>query len=91
MKLLGPRSLGGPTVVTGALGLDLAFVRTVARRLAEEQVFTTLVVSPDAIFAAAYGAALLAARRYLSVRGSAARRGAVPRRHSPQASRLILN
>lgn len=91
-KLLGALAPTGPTMVTGAMALNLGFVRILARRLAEDRMSTTLLVSPDAIFAAAYGAALLAARRYLRVMGADARRPAAFGLRRPlQIGRLILN
>jgi activator of 2-hydroxyglutaryl-CoA dehydratase len=91
-KLLGVLALDGPTVVTGAMALNLGFMRILARRLADERMSTTLLVLPDAIFAAAYGAALLAARRYRRVMGSEARRPTVFGQRRPSLpGRLILN
>ena len=91
-KLLGTLALDGPTFVTGALALNLGFVRILAARLVEVRLLTRLVVLPDAIFAAAYGAALLAARRYLRVVGADARREAASeRRRLSPVDRLILN
>ena len=91
-KLLGTLAPTGPTVVTGAMALNLGFVRILARRLAEDRMNTTLSFLPDAIFAAAYGAALLAARRYLRVMGAEARRPAAFGQRPPlQIGRLILN
>jgi activator of 2-hydroxyglutaryl-CoA dehydratase len=91
-KLLATLALDGPTMVTGAPALNLGFVRVLAGRLADERIATTLLVPPDAIFAAAYGAGLLAARRYLRVMASDARRESAPEgRRSPRTGRLILN
>jgi activator of 2-hydroxyglutaryl-CoA dehydratase len=91
-KLLGTLPVDGPTVLTGAMALNLGFVRVLASRLVEDRVNTTLLVLPDAIFAAAYGAALLAARRYLRVMGAPSRREAAVRRfRPPSGGRLILN
>jgi activator of 2-hydroxyglutaryl-CoA dehydratase len=91
-KLLRTLPLDGPTVLTGALALDRGFVRALAARLREDGIPTRLLVLPDAIFAAAYGAALLAARRYLVATGSDARSGATSGRHPRlQMDRLTLN
>jgi activator of 2-hydroxyglutaryl-CoA dehydratase len=91
-KLLGALALGGPTVITGALALNQGFVRVLARRLAEDRSSTTLLVRPDAIFAAAYGAALLAARRYRRATGPNASSAPSSERRPPlRVGRLILN
>jgi activator of 2-hydroxyglutaryl-CoA dehydratase len=69
-QLIAKLDVQGPTVIAGAMGMDVSFVRILARRLEEDAVSATLLVSPHAIFAGAYGAALLARRRYLRVLGS---------------------
>jgi hypothetical protein len=84
--------IDGLTAVTGALALDLDFVHVLERRFIDDRVGATLLISPEAIFAGAYGAGLLAAGRFLRVLGSQARRGAtVNRRRLRGVERLLLN
>jgi benzoyl-CoA reductase subunit D len=62
-------AVAGPTAVTGARAIDAGFVRALARRLVDDGLDVTLLASPDAIFAGAYGAALRAADRFRRVLG----------------------
>ena len=68
-SLAGSLATGGKVVLTGEMVLDTAFVQRLwSRLLAQSNV--PLLVSPEAIFAGAYGAAILAARRFTRISGS---------------------
>jgi len=54
----------GGAVLTGGMVLDARFAAALRRRLAAELPSVELLISPEGPFAGAYGAALLAARRY---------------------------
>jgi benzoyl-CoA reductase subunit D len=62
--LLCSPALGGKVVVTGEMVLDTGLVQRLWSRLLALQSNVSLLLSPDAIFAGAYGAAILAARRF---------------------------
>jgi hypothetical protein len=62
--LLCSPALGGKVVLTGEMVLDPGVVQRLWSRLLALQSNVSLLISPDAIFAGAYGAAILAARRF---------------------------
>lgn len=76
-KLMQGLSLEGPTAITGAMAVDLSFLDVLARRLVDDRSEMVLLSAPDAVFTGAYGAALLAARRFLRA-ASSRRRVDVP-------------
>jgi len=57
-------AIDGKVVLTGGMVLDPDFVHGLWRRLLGSESNIALLVSPDGIFAGAYGAAILAARRF---------------------------
>ncbi len=63
MLLCSP-ALGGKVVLTGEMVLDAGVVQRLWSRLLALQSNVSLLISPQAIFAGAYGAAILAARRF---------------------------
>jgi activator of 2-hydroxyglutaryl-CoA dehydratase len=54
---------GGKVVLTGGTVLDAAFVHSLWSRLVTSASNISLLISPEGVFAGAYGAAILAARR----------------------------
>jgi benzoyl-CoA reductase subunit D len=74
-KLMQALSLDGPTAITGALAGDASFLDALARRLVDERLEAVLLSAPDAVFTGAFGAALLAARRFLRAVSSRPRVG----------------
>jgi benzoyl-CoA reductase subunit D len=64
MKLLRSLSVDGGVVLTGGMALDADFVRSLWCCLLQAESNVSLLISPEAIFAGAYGAAILAARRF---------------------------
>lgn len=54
----------GPAVLTGGMVLDASFVSTLISRIADSCLHIQLLVRQEGLYAGAYGAALLAARRY---------------------------
>jgi benzoyl-CoA reductase subunit D len=54
----------GKIALTGGMVRDADFVRSLWNRLLESESSVSLLVSPEAVFAGAYGAAILAARRF---------------------------
>jgi len=54
----------GSVVLTGGMVLDASFVSTLMSRITDSHLPMQLLVCPEALYAGAYGAALLAARRY---------------------------
>jgi benzoyl-CoA reductase subunit D len=62
--LLCSPALGGKVVLTGEMVLDPDLLQRLWSRLLVLQSNVSLLISPDAIFAGAYGAAILAARRF---------------------------
>ncbi len=62
--LLGAFAVEGKVVLTGGMALDLGFVHGLRSRLLQSESNVSLLISPDALFAGAYGAAILAARRF---------------------------
>ena len=61
--LLGSAAMGGKAVLTGDTVLDTEFLQRLWSRLLALQGNVSLLISPEAIFAGAFGAAILAARR----------------------------
>jgi activator of 2-hydroxyglutaryl-CoA dehydratase len=51
-------------VLTGGIVRDADFVHSLWGRLLTPESKVSLLISPDAVFAGAYGAAILAARRF---------------------------
>jgi benzoyl-CoA reductase subunit D len=84
LKLLRSLAVDGKTVLTGGMVLDAGLVRSLWRRLLESGSNVSLLISPEAIFAGAYGAAILAARRFLRVS-----RTVVPVAADPLAQRIL--
>ena len=84
-KLMQALSLDGPTAIAGATAVDLSFLDVLARRLIDDRLETVLLSAPDAVFTGAYGAALLAARRYLRAASSRRRLGASSTFRQPPA------
>jgi benzoyl-CoA reductase subunit D len=64
MELLRSLSVDGGVVLTGGMVLNADFVRSLWYRLLESESDVSLLLSPEAVFAGAYGAAILAARRF---------------------------
>lgn len=64
LTLAGALAAEGKIALTGGMVRDADFVRSLWRRLLESESSIALLVSPDAVFAGAYGAAILAARRF---------------------------
>ena len=62
--LLCSPALGGKVALTGEMVLDPGVVQRLWSRLLALKSNVSLLISPDAIFAGAYGAAILAARRF---------------------------
>jgi activator of 2-hydroxyglutaryl-CoA dehydratase len=81
VKLMHALSLDGPTAITGGMALDARFLDVLARRMSEHRKKAVLLNAADAVFAGAYGAALLAAQRLL--------RAARSQRHPRQSSILL--
>jgi activator of 2-hydroxyglutaryl-CoA dehydratase len=63
MLLCSP-ALGGKVALTGEMVLDPGVVQRIWSTLLALQSNVSLLISPEAIFAGAYGAAILAARRF---------------------------
>jgi len=63
-RLLRRLSLEGPTVLVGGMTMDTRFRTALRCHVAGDTSPIELLVSPEGLFAGAYGAALLAARRY---------------------------
>ena len=63
-SLLRSLSIDGRVVLTGGTVLDADFVRSLWLRMLASENNVSLQISPEAIFAGAYGAAILAARRF---------------------------
>jgi benzoyl-CoA reductase subunit D len=92
IKLLRSLSVDGTVVLTGGMVLDADFVCSLWRRLRESESHVSLLISPEAIFAGAYGAAILAARRFRRVVPSADGVAADPlARRIPRKDRRTLN
>lgn len=62
--LLRALAVEGKVVLTGGMALADGFARSLRSRLLESGSNVSLLISPDALFAGAYGAAILAARRF---------------------------
>jgi benzoyl-CoA reductase subunit D len=62
--LLHSLAIDGKVVLTGGIVRDADFVHNLWSRLLAAESKFSLLISPDAIFAGAYGAAILAARRF---------------------------
>jgi len=77
-ELMRALAIDGPTAITGTTALDATFLGIFARRLIDDQRQSILLTSPDAVFAGAYGAALLAAGRF--------RRAASSQRAQPETT-----
>ena len=89
--LMQALSLDGPTAITGALAVDVRFLSTLAQRLIDDRLAVVLLSSPDAVFTSAYGAALLAARRFLRAAGSRRGKELSPSRAWPWPRPRLLN
>jgi benzoyl-CoA reductase subunit D len=90
-KLMKVLSLDGPTVITGAMAADSSFLHILARRVTNDGLEAVLLSSPDAVFTGAYGAALLAARRFLRATNSRRPRIDVSVGSPSSLGRTILN
>jgi activator of 2-hydroxyglutaryl-CoA dehydratase len=66
-RLLGSLARGAKVVLTGPIVLDAGFVQRLWTRLIASQSNVSLLLSPEGIFAGAYGAAILAARRFTRI------------------------
>jgi len=64
ISLLRSLPIDGKIVLTGGMVLDPDFVRSLWRQLLESESNVSLLISPEAIFAGAFGAAVLAADRF---------------------------
>ena len=64
MTLVRALAAEGKIALTGGMVRDSDFVRSLWCRLLESESSIALLVSPNAVFAGAYGAAILAARRF---------------------------
>ncbi len=64
VRLLSSLTVEGKVALTGGMVLDADFVRSLWCRLLEAESGVSLLISPEAVFAGAYGAAVLAARRF---------------------------
>jgi len=62
--LLRALAVGEKVVITGGMVLDAGFVHSLWRRLVTSENRVSLLISHEAVFAGAYGAAILAARRF---------------------------
>jgi benzoyl-CoA reductase subunit D len=65
--LLRSITIDGKVVLTGGMVLDAGFVQRLWSQLRRLESNVSLLISPDAIFAGAYGAAILAARRVVRI------------------------
>jgi activator of 2-hydroxyglutaryl-CoA dehydratase len=65
--LLASLATESKVALTGEVVLDTAFVQRLWSRLLVLQSNVSLLLSPDAIFTGAYGAAILAARRFTRI------------------------
>jgi benzoyl-CoA reductase subunit D len=61
--LLRALAVGGKVVLTGGMVLDAGFIHGLWSRLVTSENNLSLLISPEGVFAGAYGAAILAARR----------------------------
>jgi benzoyl-CoA reductase subunit D len=84
VRLLSSLRVEGKVVLTGGMVLDADFVRSVWCRLLESETSVSLLISPEAVFAGAYGAAVLAARRFRRIS-----RTADPVAADPVAQKLL--
>ena len=62
--LVGVLSIDGPVAIAGAVASDPTFLGILARQLSDARSKAVLLSSSEGVFAGAYGAALLAARRF---------------------------
>lgn len=62
--LLGALAVGAKVAVTGGMVLDAGFVHSLWSGLVTSENNVSLLISREAVFAGAYGAAILAARRF---------------------------
>lgn len=62
--LLHALAVGEKVVITGGMVLDAGFLHGLWSRLVTSENNVSLLISPEAVFAGAYGAAILAARRF---------------------------
>jgi benzoyl-CoA reductase subunit D len=65
--LLSALAVGGKVVITGGMVLDAGFVHGLWSRLVTSKSSVSLLISPEAVFAGAYGAAILAAHRFCRI------------------------
>ena len=91
-RLMHVLSLEGPTAITGAIAADVSFLGILSRRLTDDRLEAKVLSSPEAVFTGAYGAALLAARRFLrAARLRDHRRGSPTLELQSPSRRAILN
>jgi benzoyl-CoA reductase subunit D len=62
--LLRALAVGEKVVITGGIVLDPGFMHSLWSRLVTSENNVSLLISPEGVFAGAYGAAILAARRF---------------------------
>lgn len=62
--LLSSLEIGEKVVITGGMVLDAGFLHGIWSRLVTSENNVSLLISPEGVFAGAYGAAMLAARRF---------------------------
>lgn len=84
VRLLNSLGVDGKVVLTGGMALDVDFVRSLWCRLLDSESSISLLISPEAVFAGAYGAAILAARRFRRIS-----RTADPVAADPLAQRIL--
>ncbi len=77
-ELVNALAVDGPLAIVGAMARDAHFLRILARRLSDDRPQAVLVTSSKAVFAGAYGAALLAGRRFRRATRSRASRVELP-------------
>ncbi len=91
-ELVSALAADGPTAIVGALARDSTFFDILAQRLSDDHPKAVLLSSSDAVFARAYGAALLAARRFRRATSTQRLRSHLPALPPPPSSgRSILN
>jgi benzoyl-CoA reductase subunit D len=78
--LLSALAVGEKVVITGGMVLDAGFVQSLWSRLVTSENNVALLISPEAVFAGAYGAAILGARRF----------GRILRPFGPEATKPLV-
>jgi benzoyl-CoA reductase subunit D len=91
IRLLHSLVAEGKVVLTGGMALDAGFVRRLWARLLESGSNFSLLISPQAPFAGAYGAAMMAAVRYRRISGAVEAPAAPPERRILGIDRRTLN